>query len=242
MNAKERADAWRVDQLDPNNWVRIPEFGVSPREVNFEGFAFPIVSPSPKNYELRQLLRVHVRTVRELVQRDHNSLATVRELWVGVLDLLPDGDWGTAQGRLKLTRAQRVASYYCLAQSSVDSVDRIFSFDDTPRGRMFVFEQLAFIADVIRQWAMLKGDTSNAELEAQIRAYKLEASIRARRAADKRHDRPGGSRQKVAAIRAIWQSGKYSARDLCALEECDALGMSFSAARKALINVPIRGA
>lgn len=58
----------------------------------------------------------------------------------------------------------------------------------------------------------------------------------ARRAANARHDQPGGSRSKQEAIRAMWASGKFTSRDRCAEEECAALGMSFAAARKALRN------
>jgi len=61
---------------------------------------------------------------------------------------------------------------------------------------------------------------------------------RVSKAANALHDKPGGSRSKANAIREIWASGKYSSRDLCAQEECDHLGMSLSAARKALRNTP----
>ncbi len=57
-------------------------------------------------------------------------------------------------------------------------------------------------------------------------------------AANARHDRPGGSREKQRQIREIWASGKYSSRDRCAEEECAALEMSYAAARKALKNTP----
>lgn len=60
----------------------------------------------------------------------------------------------------------------------------------------------------------------------------------ARQAIEKRHSKPGGSRSKQEKIREIWASGKYSSRDICAEQECAALGMSFSAARKALRNTP----
>jgi hypothetical protein len=60
----------------------------------------------------------------------------------------------------------------------------------------------------------------------------------AKAAANARHNQPGGSRDKQRQIREIWATGKYSSRDLCAEEECAALGMSFSAARKALTNAP----
>lgn len=60
----------------------------------------------------------------------------------------------------------------------------------------------------------------------------------AQAAANIRHDKPGGSRDKQAKIRAIWASGKYDSRDLCAEQECAALQMSISAARRALIGTP----
>jgi hypothetical protein len=58
----------------------------------------------------------------------------------------------------------------------------------------------------------------------------------ARRAANSLHDKPDGSRAKQNAIRQAWASGKYTSRDRCAEEECGALNMSLSAARKALRN------
>lgn len=57
-----------------------------------------------------------------------------------------------------------------------------------------------------------------------------------RAAANKRHNKEGGSREKRVAIRQIWDSGKYTSRDICAEQECAALEMSFSTARKALRN------
>lgn len=60
----------------------------------------------------------------------------------------------------------------------------------------------------------------------------------ARAAANARHDRPGGSRDKKKRMQDFWASGKYSTRDICAEQECSALGMSFASARKALRNMP----
>ena len=39
-------------------------------------------------------------------------------------------------------------------------------------------------------------------------------------------------------IQKIWASGKYKSRDICAEQECAALKLSFSTARKALRNTP----
>jgi hypothetical protein len=61
---------------------------------------------------------------------------------------------------------------------------------------------------------------------------------KAQDAANIRHNKPGGSRDKQQRIRQIWASGKYSSRDLCADEEAAALGMAPSTARKALRNTP----
>lgn len=69
---------------------------------------------------------------------------------------------------------------------------------------------------------------------------KQKASEDGKRAADSRHDAEGGSRSKQKAIRDAWASGKYTSRDICAEQECGALGMSFSTARKALRNTPDR--
>ena len=60
----------------------------------------------------------------------------------------------------------------------------------------------------------------------------------AKAAANVLHDKPGGSRDKQRQIREIWATGKYSSRDLCAEQECAALNMSISVARRALRNTP----
>lgn len=72
------------------------------------------------------------------------------------------------------------------------------------------------------------------ELSARVK----EATARGKRAADERHDKPGGSRDKQKKMQQAWASGKYESRDRCAEEECRALDMSFAAARRALRNTP----
>lgn len=63
-------------------------------------------------------------------------------------------------------------------------------------------------------------------------------TVNAQKAANARHSQPGGSRDKKEKIRKLWKSGKYSTRDICAEQECGDLNISFSAARKALTNIP----
>ncbi len=61
---------------------------------------------------------------------------------------------------------------------------------------------------------------------------------RGKAGADALHDKKGGSREKMAKIRAIWASGKYTSRAMCAEQECAALDWSFDSARNALKGVP----
>lgn len=62
-------------------------------------------------------------------------------------------------------------------------------------------------------------------------------SLIGKKSADALHNAPGGSREKRRSIQAIWKTGKYTDRDLCAEQECAALEMSFSTARKALRGI-----
>jgi hypothetical protein len=71
-----------------------------------------------------------------------------------------------------------------------------------------------------------------------LQSSKAKASRRGQVAAAALHDKPGGSRSKADAVRAAWATGNFESRDICAEQECAALGMSFSAARKALRNTP----
>lgn len=71
---------WEVDCRDPDNWFQIPDFGVLPAEVNFVGFAFPIVTPSAQNYALAKDVRILVKTTRKLARRSFDSLADLQPL------------------------------------------------------------------------------------------------------------------------------------------------------------------
>lgn len=77
-----------------------------------------------------------------------------------------------------------------------------------------------------------------AAIQAGMEVSKTKASKIAKAAAKARHSKPGSSLDKQAAIRAIWATGKYANRDLCAEQECAALGMAFGTARRALRGTP----
>ena len=59
-------------------------------------------------------------------------------------------------------------------------------------------------------------------------------SRRSRFAANKKHEPKNNAKNE---IKKIWVSGKYTSKDICAEQECAALGLSFSTARKALRNL-----
>ena len=83
---KEREAAWEQDQLDADNWVRIPDFGIQPAVVDFAGFAFPIVHPSSRLYEGRLEIRRMVKTAREIARAHFASLAEMHEVNLAGLD------------------------------------------------------------------------------------------------------------------------------------------------------------
>lgn len=63
---------------------------------------------------------------------------------------------------------------------------------------------------------------------------KKEKSEKGKKAAEAKHNRVGGSREKRNKILAAWASGKYSSKDICTEQESASLDMSFATARKAL--------
>ncbi len=78
----------------------------------------------------------------------------------------------------------------------------------------------------------------SASVYLQVMSIKQQARKRGKDAADALHSKPNGSRAKQELIRAIWAGGTFTSRDRCAEEQCAALGMSFSSARRALRNTP----
>lgn len=91
---------------------------------------------------------------------------------------------------------------------------------------------------LLQECISYKGTTSSTLTESYEIGSPEWRSQNASAAANKRHDKPGGSRDKQQQIREIWATGKYTSRDLCAEQECAAIGMSISAARNALKNTP----
>lgn len=72
--------------------------------------------------------------------------------------------------------------------------------------------------------------------------HKEKMSARGRSAVKARHSKPNGLTQQrkamVCQLIELWQSGKYTSRDICAEQEWEGLGFSsFRSARRALTNM-----
>jgi len=80
--------------------------------------------------------------------------------------------------------------------------------------------------------------TTERFLTGQIQGRDTQKKMHGVTAANARHSKPGGSRDRQQQMRVLWASGIYSSRDICAEQECAALGMSYSSARKALRGTP----
>ena len=98
-------------------------------------------------------------------------------------------------------------------------------------------DQVSMSADSIQVVSNETGTVPHPQSELQVGSPEWRKR-NARAAANAMHDKPGGSRDKQSQIRAAWESGKYSDRDTCAEQECAALDMPYSTARKALRNTP----
>jgi hypothetical protein len=123
--------------------------------------------------------------------------------------------------------------------------------DNQPKQHLLAALLLANAVEAHCYWKALRGpsrcrnpDPRLVSAEKTLQRRLSESLVRgkvsesAKRAADVRHDKPGASRAKREDIRRIWASGKYASRDICAEQECAALGMSMSTARRALRNTP----
>ena len=118
MNAKERSAAWAVDQQDPDNWLKIPDFGINPKDVTFNGFAFPIVTPGPKGHELMRIVREHVKTARALIRKENRSLSEVKADFIAVLDMMEEKPEAE---KLEPSICQTMATFYIATMQSAES-------------------------------------------------------------------------------------------------------------------------
>ena len=100
---------------------------------------------------------------------------------------------------------------------------------------LLTFDKRGLTTDRVNLFRLLDGDTRQPAAGMGSPAWRKK---NATAAANARHSKVGGSRDIQKLIRVVWASGKYTSRDRCAEEECAALGISISTARKALRNTP----
>lgn len=171
MNAKERSTAWAVDQLDPDNWLRIPDFGINPGDVAFEGFSFPIVTPNSKSYGLQRVLREHVKTARALIRKEERSLDEVTADFVEVLDMM---DAKPESEKIDMSRHHAMAAFYVIAVQSAQRADRRGA-DRNSRSLELCYEAIAQCAESVRSLALLslkgKQDSIDAGVKEAMAGY-----------------------------------------------------------------------
>jgi hypothetical protein len=180
-----------------------------------------------------------------LVQWQTSGMA-VADVLARLLGLRRSGVDKPDRGRweIGLLRGHRHASHLVL---SLDGERLVLQLNDNtiPVNELLFLHDTSLCIDKPRIVALIDGSPPTEITPNQVREPKPPdigspewRSQIARKAANARHDRPGGSRDKRRKIQEIWATGKYTSRDRCAEEECAALDMSFSAARKALRNTP----
>lgn len=77
---------WNELQLNPDNWIDIPEFGVMPADVDFQGFAFPILDPTTDGDHWRAALFEASSMVRQQARTRFASLADIKDLYYKAFD------------------------------------------------------------------------------------------------------------------------------------------------------------
>lgn len=208
---------WFDDQQDPNNFLdRIGSDTVF-------GKGAPILHPRCNFRGIREELRDLCKSLRLIVKAHFSDLGQVKAalLSVHVTDPLVQAP---------LSEIERTALTY---QASMSMLHRVLAELDKSQVDSAMQKSLQ-IANLVAATLRKDVNTQNIHLK-QLLSQRVET---ARNAANARHSKPGGSREKREAIRALWASGNYTSRDRCAEEECGALDMSFSAARNALKNQP----
>lgn len=136
--------------------------------------------------------------------------------------------------RFSLYKAIADSLSVLLEQSNTDHEKTLKRLNATNSGRA---EDAAMLHDAGKTLSVVPEWLAKAHVTG-LQVSKAKATKRGRLAAEIRHNQPGGSRSKADAIRTAWASGKYTSRDRCAEEECAALDMSLSSARRALRNTP----
>lgn len=74
--------------VNPDAWIKIPEFGVMPSEVNYEGFSFPVIHATVNPFSVN-LMKL-IGTARTLARREFKTLKGLRETYQDALGVMID--------------------------------------------------------------------------------------------------------------------------------------------------------
>lgn len=132
-------------------------------------------------------------------------------------ELPPDRITSASQRAVRQWRALAGAlSKHAPLSETLSQLDAVLCDDGSP-------DALA----VLGLYALVRASTLH---EAVVRRA-IPHSRRGQKGAAGKHGKPDGTWEKQEQLRAIWASGKYLTRDLCADEEYEALGVSRDTAR-----------
>lgn len=163
---RNEADAQNADfmargQFDPDCWFRIPEFGVLPKDVWFEGFAFPILYP--KNPRLTEPMRGLVRNARDLLRRD--GIETMAALHKYHLEFLDASDPDPQTGEMPAFKASVKQSAAWCYSTIIFDLERIGRVRNSQQ-RDTELVDLAFSADLLATWAITGASSTAARIRA----------------------------------------------------------------------------
>lgn len=91
MTAADEMDGWSERQNDPNNWLKVPEFGIAPEDVAFEGFSWPIVGPEGDPLDYLESVRGMVGVARTHAKLVFGSQAKLYEAATHAWDAFDSG-------------------------------------------------------------------------------------------------------------------------------------------------------
>lgn len=197
MSEGEPSAVWLQYRNDPDNWLRIPEFGVRPDDVDLVGFAYPIIGPftDADEQSFEQSVRDMVATLRGLARAEFSSLIDLQACKAEGLELLwpIDGaaDGPTEEGTAQLSQKHGVALRYWAAMEGFETAiqGRVRSQKEPLKWRVIAerraADAVASAASLIVAW--MAGKPFVAQMEAVTR-MKHGASRGGRKSAETRRD------------------------------------------------------
>ena len=217
------SEPWLSDQNDADNWLVIPEFGISPVDVDFKGFAFPILTPSSGQLrERHRNIRTLVTFIRSKIRGHFNTLADVRAAYLRVLDaVLPAKRTSAMGGNMsQLSQDDKHAAFYVVVMQALHSATSDLLNADTLKEPGNAALKLSDAAVWLTRWL------SN-DLDAHLRSLQNAAEARA----TPRHK----ENRQVRGEAVAWYEAhrdQFSSKDAAAQAMTKVFPMKFTTLRK----------